>query len=448
MSKLIKDSFLVVLTKVVSLVLGLVSSIFFIRLLGPDGKGDLTIIEVGVGLFFLATTFNVNISIVHFVAQKKMDLGKLLGFIMSLLFFSVGVSLLIILVLNLLDAASFILPSSDSSVYLVLAILLLIINEIKEFLSAFLRGAKSFEDLYKSTMMYAVFRLLLFASLYGAFVYADISFSTPVLIGFHILTILVITVSIYRYYRKNFKIKPNFNFTFLEIKPFVLFSLVGLLTALLNFLSLKMDIWFVESFEGTSQLGFYAVALGLGQMVSQIPASLRTVLLPYLSSASSKVEQVKILAFFSKITCTATLGISVVLFFTASYLLPWMYGDQFSPAVAPFKIILFAMVIFGFKAIFVMYNVASERQRFNVWSNIVGICSLIPLCFLMIPLKGIEGAAYAVLISYGLSALYIFGNSIITKELPWKNYFFVSLGDLKKIQQYIKGRLLKRTQNS
>lgn len=448
MSKLIKDSFLVVLTKVVSLLLGLVSSIFFIRLLGPDGKGDLTILEVGVGLFFLATTFNVNISIVHFVAQKKMDLGKLLGFILSLLFFSVGVSLVVILILNLLGAASFILPASNPKIYLVLALLLLTINEIKEFLSAFLRGAKSFEDLYKSTMIYAVFRLLLFASLYVAFMYADISFSAPVLIGFHILTIFVITASIYRFYRKNFHLKPNFNFTFAEVKPFVLFSLVGLLTAILNFLGLKMDIWFVESFEGTAQLGFYAVALGLGQMVSQIPASLRTVLLPYLSAAGSKEEQVKILAFFSKITCTVTIGISILLFFTASYLLPWMYGNQFFPSVAPFKIILFAMVIFGFKAIFVMYNVSSERQRFNVWSNVVGIVSLIPLCFLLIPARGIEGAAYAVLISYGLSTLYIFGNIILTKELPWQNYFLITPGDLQKIKQYAKDRLVKRNQNN
>lgn len=448
MSTLIKDSILVASTKIISLVLGLVSSIFFVRLLGEDGKGDLTIIEVGVGLFFLATTFNANISIVHFVARKKMDLGKLLGFIISLLLVSVSLSLVIILILQFFGVAGFVLPDSNPTMYLPLVIILLIINEVKEFLSAFLRGIKSFEDLYRSTMVYAIFRVILFSSLYMAFIYGDITFSPQTLIGFHLLTILVITLSIYRFYRKNFLIKPDFSFTYAEVKPFVLFSIVGLLTAILNFLSLKMDIWFVESFEGTSQLGFYAVALGLGEMVSQVPASLRTVLLPYLSGASSKKEQVNTLAFFSRLTCTSTLIISVVLFFTASYLLPMMYGSRFLPSVAPFKIILFAMVIFGFKAIFVIYNVATDRQRFNVWSNLVGILSLIPLCMFLIPSHGIVGAAYAVLLSYAFSALFIFGNVILTKKLPMQNYFFVSVGDVKSVQLYLKERLLKKNQDN
>lgn len=444
MNTLIKDSFLVVVTKIASLVLGLISSIFFIRLLGPDGKGDLTIIEVGVGLFFLATTFNVNISIVHFVAQKKMPIDKLLGLIISLFLASLAITFVVIFSLQLFGLAHFVIPEAHPTLYLLLAMLLLGINEIKEFLSAFLRGAKSFEDLYKSTLIYAVFRLLLFIGLYLLYTYQGIHFSTPALIGFHLLTLLVITVSIYRFFAKKYTVRPNFRYTYAEVKPFVLFSLFGLLTALLNFLSLKMDIWLVEWFEGTTQLGFYAVALGLGEMVSQIPASLRTVLLPYLSASKDKKEQVKTLSFFSKITCSATLVIAVTLYFMASFLLPLMYGETFIPAITPFKILLFAMVVFGFKAIFVMYNVAAERQQFNIYANIIGIITLVPLCFLFIPDYGIVGAAYAVLLSYFLSALYIFINALATKELPLVNYFVITPGDVVKAKAFLLTKFPKK----
>ena len=63
MSKLFKDSFLVVSSKIISLALGLISSIFFIRLIGAAGKGSLSVLEASAAFFVLITSLNLNLSI-------------------------------------------------------------------------------------------------------------------------------------------------------------------------------------------------------------------------------------------------------------------------------------------------------------------------------------------------------------------------------------------------
>lgn len=438
MSKLLKDSLLVASTKVISLALGLISSIFFIRLLGAEGKGDLALIEVAAGVFFLLTTLNANISIIHFVAKENTDVKKLLGLTFFLILISICITAVIFSILFFTNNLSRLLPESNLKVYGSITLILLLVNEFKELLSAFLRGSKSFVDLYKSSLLYAVFRLCLFAGLYCLYYFYEARFSTSFLIGMHLLTILVMTFSILRFFRIKFPIKPDFGFSYTDIKPFILFSFIGYIAGLLNFLSLSIDVWIVESYLGIKQLGHYALALGLCAMVSQIPTSLRTVMLPYLSSSESKTDQYYKIKFFSRVTFSFSLAIAIVLTFTSHIVVPFLYGNDFAPAASPLRILVFAMVVFAFKAIFVTLNISNDTQQYNLISHCIGIVALVILGFTLIPKFGIEGASFAVLISYIISTAYIFIVALTKNKLPWANYFFITKKEIVPVFKIFK----------
>ncbi|RMB63838.1 hypothetical protein EAX61_00145 [Dokdonia sinensis] len=446
MSRLLKDSFLVVGTKIIALLLGFVSSIFFIRLLGPDGKGVLTLIEIAVGFFMILTTFNINLSLIHFIAKEKLPTEKLLGVAFIVIGISLLSSLTVLTVLYFLGYLDLLLPLENLKTNVILLAILLVINEIKEVLSAFLRGSKSFEDLYKSTLYYSFLRLFLFGGLFFWSHYYDNYISEFVLFCLHIVTIIFITLSILRFFKTKYSWRIDFKITWLELRPLLLFSGIGFLTAILNFLSLRIDIWLVDNFLSIEQVGFYAIALGLSEMVAQIPGALRTVLLPYLSSAKNREERMEILLFFSRITVSVTLMISIALFFMADWLVPFIYGEAFVSVVTPFKIILFSMVIFSFKGIFIMYNIARDLQRVSFWSNIVAILILIPFGLFLIPNYGIEGAALAVLISFTVSTLFIFVSVMMIDKLPLRNYFVITKKEWRPAVNFIMS-MLSRKQN-
>jgi O-antigen/teichoic acid export membrane protein len=256
------------------------------------------------------------------------------------------------------------------------------------------------------------------------------------------IVIAAITTLLWLYfYKKEIGFKPDFKFSFQnEVKPLLAYSGLGSLAILTNFFNSKIDIWFVEGYRGAGELGFYSVAIGLSGLLQMIPATLNIVLFPYLAKGNLETNA-KNLKLFSKITVTTVLILAIAGLLTADFLVPALYGDNFSSSVEPYKILLVAMTFLGCRGVFSIYNFAANKIKYNLIANTVGVVFTIVLDIVLIPKYGIVGAAYASLAAYFVSSVFIVYSVLGLQKLPFGNYFFITIGDLRAVSLLIKKRL-------
>lgn len=440
MNKLAKDSFLVLTSKVISLVLGIVSSIFFIRLIGATGKGDLTLLETSAALIVLVTTFNLNFGVIHFVS-KKYDPSKIFGIAICVIIFSLMTTLGLLIFSYYFNFSHYLVPDGDFINLSILLLSMIFILETKEMFSSFLKGFKLFKDLYYTTIIYSVFRVILFASLYILKENFDFSFSVFNLLWAHVLCLSLVLFATFYFFVRKINFSPNFSISKKDLNIFLKYCGIGLIVLLINFLSRKADVWIIDFSLNKESLGYYAVAIGLGDFILQIPMTLRTVLFPYLSSTDSSEERVKLLSVFSRFNFTVIISIAISLFAISDFLLPLMFGDDFIPSVLPFKIMVFAIAFIGFRSFLMSYFMSIEKQKINIIGVSIGLFTLLVFDYFLVPVYGIVGAAYGALASYFISTLFVF---LIFQKYENKqahHLFFINLDDIKKIRSIISSKL-------
>lgn len=422
------------LANVLSIGLNFFSGVILTRILGEEGRGVLAKIEAGIGLLAQITTLKSHVGIIYFTANEKIAQRKLITIGISVIFTSLILSGSIIYILKLLGYSQLILPAGYTSNFFVLyALLLFLTTQGQILLSAFLRGIKNFQEVYVNQIFVSSSKLIIYVSIFCLALYFGRNISLSEGLIMHLgITLLALGSTIF-FFLKNFKVKLDFNLPWKSVlAPFFGYVSISALSLIVNFLNLKLDIWLVEHYQGTSQLGFYAVAVNLCALISVLPNTFREVLLPYISDGA-RDDNVKNLIFFSRFTFTAVSLVALTLFLTSKFLIPFLYGSQFLNSVAPFNILLIGMIFNAVGVVFSAYNYGVGKPKLNLYANLVGLSLTIILGFVLIPRFGINGAAFSSAVAYFSSASLIIYSVLKSNQLPFRNYFLLTQKDLQPI---------------
>jgi len=166
------------------------------------------------------------------------------------------------------------------------------------------------------------------------------------------------------------------------------------------FLVLKVDLLMVQSLLGAGQAGYYSVASSMADMLYIVPTAAGAVLFPRLAAMADTGDR-------WRVARTATWALGVVMLpltalagILAHPLIRLLYGEAFLPAVASFQILCVAMVVYGAGNMVSIHLAASGFPTFVVlaWGIVCGMNVCINLW--LIPRCGIEGAALTSLICY------------------------------------------------
>jgi O-antigen/teichoic acid export membrane protein len=90
----------------------------------------------------------------------------------------------------------------------------------------------------------------------------------------------------------------------------------------------------------------------------------------------------------------------------APTVIPWIFGDEFEGAVAPFQILLLGMVALALKSIIVKYITGLGRPRWSTAISATNAAISIALCIVLLPIHGALGAAVAVTIGHLCSVVF------------------------------------------
>ena len=198
---------------------------------------------------------------------------------------------------------------------------------------------------------------------------------------------------------------------------------------LVQFLNYRLDVFLVAAFSGARSVGLYALAVVLGQLLWIVSNSVATVLLPRVAS-SSPIEGARQAAQLTRITLLIGVAGAAALALIASPLINIVYGQAYAEAVPMLLALLPGVVAFIAVKVLSAYLIGVGRLRITVIVSLIGLIATLALDFTLIPRLGAVGAAIASSVSYSLSAIVTVGCAMKLAGLPAREFLLVRRADL------------------
>ena len=234
-----------------------------------------------------------------------------------------------------------------------------------------------------------------------------------------------------------FRIRFDFNGE-RHFRPFVNYLYLGWLASLAVFVNRRVDVWFVESYRGISELGQYAVAVGYVSIGGIIMVALSQVLMPHLAAMQTN-EQRTSFAFFSRINLLLAVVLAIVAFIAATWVIPFVYGPDFAPSALPACILCLGLVFSSIRNLCSAYNYALHRLRHNLVGDFAALIITVLFNFLLVPILGMKGAAITSVIAYGISAAVLAAGVFSHARLGISEAFLPKKSDVTQFFEQVKG---------
>lgn len=249
-------------------------------------------------------------------------------------------------------------------------------------------------------------RLLIFAGIFALTVAANLA-PVNALICYITGPAIMIFVGLFRlrhFISARFDIDRTFVYkVFAYSIPLLPFSLVG------YFAGGYADALFISKLLSTRDLGVYSVATQINGIALQLPTLANTLLLPLIITLLKESGHGRLLNYFRNVLPSATLlwGVTcTVLAFAAHYVLPPIFGDEFTASLLPLWILLASSVVA--MPIAVGYAALSNATSTTYISMCAAVCAAAVNVLgnaILIPKLGIAGCALASFAAYAVSAM-------------------------------------------
>jgi O-antigen/teichoic acid export membrane protein len=376
-------------SRIILIILGLLSNIMITRYLGVENYGIYTLALTVIALGIQFGNFGLHAANIYYVAKKKMLLGMLLK---NSILFSIISGITISMIIYFLSSLYPNLINIDTSV-LIIIMIMIPISLMSLFTKNLLIGIgkiKIDNKISIYTRVLTILLLLLCISLYTldvklALIIFAIGISTSLV---YILKILKKDV-IYRY-----KLSSKL------MKSISGFGMKAYMSALFAFLVLKSDLFFVNYYLSKSELGYYSLAVSFIDYIYMLPVIIGTILFQKLSSIKNnnkKYEVMKKLSFYFTIIYAIFL---IVIYLSSDFLITTLYGNDFLESVMPINILLIAIFFMGINTIVQQYLATTGFPKELIYFWLIGLFINILLNILYIEEYGLYAVSMSTVLSY------------------------------------------------
>lgn len=197
---------------------------------------------------------------------------------------------------------------------------------------------------------------------------------------------------------------------------------------------LKIDQLIIAYLLGNEKVGIYAASSRLVEMLYVVPVIISNVFFPkiiqYYKQKHLKKAS-KILKILFAITLIATVFITLTINFSSKMIITFLFDEQYIESHEVLKLYAWSIIFMGFLVSSSKFLIAIDRNDIILIRGLIGLISNILLNFILIPVYGLIGAAWATLISYFLASYF---SNIFFKELrPLMKDQITAVFSVKKI---------------
>jgi O-antigen/teichoic acid export membrane protein len=208
---------------------------------------------------------------------------------------------------------------------------------------------------------------------------------------------------------------------------------------LTGFLNLRLDQFLVRVVASPAVLGHYAVAVGVGEVLIQIPTVLLWALSGSISSATPE-ESARLVSWGTKLGITILVVFAVVVAVATPFAVPLVFGRVYTPAVGSVLALLPGMVFYAPAALIADFFVVQQGKPLK--AMLVSGSSLVLGAVLTVPLAatlGATGASLAASVAY--LVMLVVAVTLFSRDtgIPWTDCLLIGRQDLRGFLQVARG---------
>jgi O-antigen/teichoic acid export membrane protein len=318
------------------------TSVLAARLLGANGRGELTAIWIYPILISNLALLGLPEALVYFTARQPDSAGRLLT---TCIFTGLSITIPVLL------AAYYLLPklldaqSVEIISYARFFLLYIPINAMVGFFSLSLRGKNDlgYWNLTRTLPPIMWFSLLLFT---------QITINKGSAGKLSILYLLLLLVSgIFAMIVVKKRISGPFRPDLTQLKPMVKYGIPALFGTLPSVLNLRLDQIVMAGYIVPEKLGLYVTAVGYSGISISITSALASMIVPDIAGTGNEKDKEEKMVRSFRLGSLIAVGMVLALAVSASWAIPLIYGDEFISVVPVSMILCLATGIAGINVV-------------------------------------------------------------------------------------------------
>lgn len=392
MNEYFKKSFVTYINQLVRILLVAGSNVVIARYLGPAGKGVLSLIMSFLAMTLMIGMFGVDEANIYYLSSRKAFHRNVLA---NGIFHTICTTLICVVV-YLVFAKWFVgnpLKGVDVRYYYVVVALI-------PFYFAN-QHAKSILLGHRAVYRYNVYVIMQFVTLFVAHLFLipalGLAGGVVAIVLSTLLLMVLGTVFMYSYGPPARSIEVSL------LKKSYGFGLRSQLGILFSFLNQRLDIFIVNYFLSPYHVGIYAIAVAVGELPWHLPASVATILFPWVADMKRE-EATQFTAYVMRNIMFVTAILVVILALTGRFLIALLFGSAFADSTALLYVLLPGILSLGITRILGGYFQGIGKPELGTLMVSFSFVETIALDLLLIPRIGAMGAAIASSVSYISSA--------------------------------------------
>ncbi|WP_159656079.1 oligosaccharide flippase family protein [Vibrio atypicus] len=402
-----KDSFLYTLANLFTKGIGFVMLPVYLNFLDKVEYGTYDYVFTIGSFIAVIVSLEITQSVLRFSSEAKSHQEKSLYITNGVFFNFVSYTILLIIGLFFIDDLSlFLTGQSDQKLIAFLALISYFVTSTLYMSSIVFRSnLDSKSATISSAFSAAIVAILGFVGL-NAFEQSLIVILLSTIIGQ-----LVVVVYNYSKISSYWLNKPNYD----VLKKMLLFSSPLVLSSLGVILSTLVDRMVIKELLGFSELAEYGVAARFASIVTLITLGFQSALAPLIYSQLDNPNVKSSIKKLFSIYCCASLIFLAFLFFVSDKFLLVIVGDNYHNSAYVFVLLSCAMLIQSAYVFFPGLSISGKTKILAIVNIAVGFINLLGN-YMLVPVLGIEGAAYSTLFC---SVLFFLINMFFSeKEFP------------------------------
>lgn len=381
------------LTTGISGLLGLLLSVVISRTLGPSGKGLLDLTSSTIALFTLVLSGSLSAGLAHFTARGQ-ALPKALFLHLSL--WAIGAGALTFLALAFrpdFAARIGLLPPGEPWFWIGFIAL-------SAGCGIWALGFRGVLVGQRATIQVNRVDLLVKAGLFASYLVLLFGSRTPQAFALAGMGAAIVQPLLCYFLLR----APNGNAA--GFWPALLATALPLHgTNLLHFINQRADVFFVQAWHGSHEVGLYALAVSLTQLILLSAAAVAQPLLSQISAATSPDEAAATAARTCRLYVAVATMAGAAIALLSFWVIPAIFGRDFSGSLPPLLMLLPGVIAFGLTHLLISYFVGIGRATTNLWISIAVLAVTLIGNIWVTRRLGAFGAALTSTCAYGLAGV-------------------------------------------
>ena len=430
-----KNVSIALVTRISSMLIGFVISIYVTRYLGPELKGKMSYFLTLSTTIWMILDLGFHKSLSYIIAKNRNKLDNLFSF--SVLLHFVDLALLLIVVFYFKNYFYQKLEVFNP-LYLGLLIILTTITRFGFSIKFIMLGLDRvlWQNMLKlmPTVTYVslFFILKMFIKVNDRYLYV-----LSALIFSSVLWTYGYTIKIFLAE----KIKFSFNFDFKEIYYTYQIGIKAFLSSFFIFLLIRFDIFLIKKYSTLAELGIYSLAANFVTLLQSFSNLVGSLMLPKFAGESKNEDSnIVVLRRVALIFFFLMIMMAIIFLSIGKQVITLVYDIEFIRAFDIFRLLLPAVFFLSIGSLINTFFWSKGFPLTTIFLPVVALALNIILNIILIPKVGINGAAIATTISYGvwliLLLFYFFNTKLVKKPqlILWdKSDFLLLFNESKKI---------------